>query len=132
MIHLDTSALIDALTGSRRSAGRLRAAIARGERILFSTLVLYEWLRGPRREEELAAQEALFPGASAVLFGPGEASLAAQLYRTVRSPRGREIDLAIAACALTHRAALWTLNPRDFSDIPRLRLFEAKGGSFGR
>jgi predicted nucleic acid-binding protein len=125
VIHLDTSILIDALTGPRRSAGRLRAAIGRGERILLSTLVLYEWLRGPRREEEIAAQEALFPGASAVAFGHDEASLAARLYGTVRSPRGREIDLAIAACALTHRAALWTLNPRDFSDVPQLRLLEA-------
>ena len=51
--------------------------------------------------------------------------MAARLYRTVRSPRGREIDLAIAACALMHRAALWTLNPRDFSDVPHLRLLEA-------
>lgn len=125
MIHLDTSLLIDALTGPRRSAGRLRAAIERGERILLSTLVLYEWLRGPRREEEIAAQEALFPGGSAVAFGRDEASLAARLYQTVRSPRGREIDLAIAACALTHRAALWTLNPNDFSDVPHLRLLES-------
>jgi len=59
-----------------------------------------------------------------VAFGNDEASLAARLYRIVRSPRGREIDLAIAACALTHRAAHWTLNPRDFSDIPQLRLVE--------
>jgi predicted nucleic acid-binding protein len=124
LILLDTSVLIDALTGPRRSARRLRAAIDRGERILISTLVLYEWLRGPRHEEEITAQEALFPGASAIAFGNDEASLAARLYRTVRSPRGREIDLAIAASALTHRAALWTLNPRDFSDIPHLRLVE--------
>jgi predicted nucleic acid-binding protein len=125
LILLDTSVLIDALTGPRRSARRLRVAIERGERILLSTLVLYEWLRGPRREEEIAAQEALFPGASAVAFGQDEASLAARLYQTVRSPRGREIDLAIAACALTQLAALWTLNPRDFSDVPHLRLLEA-------
>ncbi|MGH9366517.1 MAG: type II toxin-antitoxin system VapC family toxin, partial [Thermoanaerobaculia bacterium] len=120
--------LIDALTGPRRSAARLRAAIERGERILIPTLVLYEWLRGPRREEEIAAQEALFPGSNAVVFGNDEASLAASLYRIVRSPRGREIDLAIASCALTHRAALWTLNPRDFSDVPHLRLIEAGPG----
>ncbi len=42
----------------------------------------------------------------------------------MRRPRSREVDLAIAACALTQGAALWTLNPRDFSDIPRLRLFK--------
>ena len=123
MIHLDTSLLVDALTGPRRSAGRLRRAIERGDRILLSTLVLYEWLRGPRLREELAAQEALFPRDAAVPFGHEEAGLTADLYQTVPRPRGREIDLAVAACALTHAAALWTLNPEAFRDIPKLGLF---------
>lgn len=122
MIHLDTSVLIDALTGPRRSASQLRQRIDDRERILVSTLVLYEWLRGPRLREELEAQEALFPSALAIPFGPQEAAVAADLYRTLRRPRGRELDLAVAACALTHGAALWTLNPEDFRDIPDLRL----------
>jgi predicted nucleic acid-binding protein len=29
-----------------------------------------------------------------------------------------------AACALSDKAALWTLNPADFSDIPGLTLIE--------
>jgi hypothetical protein len=123
VIHLDTSVLIDALTGPRRSGPALRRVIEHGERAVLTTLVLYEWLRGPRRREELAAQEALFPRASAVAFGPEEAARAAALYRTVRRPRGRELDLAVAACALTHGAALWTLNPDDFRDLPELRLY---------
>ncbi|MBI4590883.1 MAG: PIN domain-containing protein [Candidatus Rokubacteria bacterium] len=122
MIHLDTSALIDALTGPRRSAAQLRTWIERGERILLSTLVLYEWLRGPRLQEEIRAQEALFPRETAVAFGPREAALAADLYRALRRPRGRELDLAVAACALAHGAALWTLNREDFRDIPDLRV----------
>ena len=48
MIVLDTSVLVDALTGPRRSAPALRRAIESGERLLLSSLVLYEWLRGPR------------------------------------------------------------------------------------
>jgi predicted nucleic acid-binding protein len=122
VIHLDTSVLIDALTGPRRSASQLRQRIDDRERILVSTLVLYEWLRGPRLREELEAQEALFPSALAIPFGPQEAAVAADLYRTLRRPRGRELDLAVAACALTRGAALWTLNPEDFRDIPDLRL----------
>lgn len=122
MIHLDTCVLVDALTGPRRSAAALRALIADGERISFSTLVLYEWLRGPRQPEELRAQEALFPADEAAGFGAGESALASELYLRVRRARGREIDLAIAATAILHDAALWTLNPRDFADIPRLRL----------
>jgi predicted nucleic acid-binding protein len=124
LIHLDTSVLIDALTGPRRSARALRALIEDGERIALSSLVLYEWRRGLRRPEELAAQEALFPAEEAAPFGAAEAAVAAELYRALSRPRGREIDLAIAACAITHRARLWTLNVRDFRDIPRPSLVE--------
>jgi predicted nucleic acid-binding protein len=123
VIHLDTSVLIDALTGPRRSAPAVRRAIEAGERIGFSCLVLYEWRRGPRSMPELEAQEALFPAEAAAPFGPREAEVAAQLYASVQRPRGREIDLAIAACALTYSASLWTLNRRDFVDIPELSLF---------
>jgi predicted nucleic acid-binding protein len=124
VIHLDTSVLVDALTGPRRSAPSLRALIDQRERVSFATLVLYEWRRGPRHPDELRGQEALFPGEAAVPFGPAEAMLAAELYRQVRRPRGRELDLAIAATAILHEAVFWTLNPRDFVDIPHLRLLQ--------
>ena len=80
-------------------------------------------LRGPRLPEELAAQEALFPREAAVPFGFEEAALAADLYRALGRPRGREISLVVAACALTHGAALWTLSARDFRDVANLALF---------
>jgi predicted nucleic acid-binding protein len=114
MIHLDTSVLGDALTGPRRSAPALRRHIEDGERLLLSAIVLYEWLQGP--------QEALFPRAHAVSFGPDEAARAAEPYRSGRRPRGRAIDLAVAASALSHGAAPWTLHPDDFRDVPALRL----------
>ena len=120
MLLLDTSVLIDGLTGPRNSAAALRRAIAGGERLLVPTLVLYEWLRGPRRPQELAAQEALFPRETAVSFSSQEAVLAAGLYSRLRKARGREIDLAIAACAIARNARLWTLNTEDFEDIPDL------------
>jgi predicted nucleic acid-binding protein len=123
LIQLDTSVLVDALSGTRRSAGVLRGVIEQGERVAISALVLYEWLRGPRVEAELADQEELFPHAQAVPFGPPEAALAARLYRTVPRARQRELDLAVAACALSHEAGFWTLNPGDFRDIPGLALF---------
>ena len=124
LIHLDTSLLVDALTGPRRSARDLRRVLADGERLSISTLVLYEWLRGPRVESELADQEALFPSADAVPFGPREAAIAADLYRVISRARRREFDLAVAACALTSEAALWTLNIPDFRNIPGLTLFD--------
>jgi predicted nucleic acid-binding protein len=127
MTHLDTSVLIEALSGQKPLAPRLRQLLDRGERIFLSTLVLYEWRRGPRIPEQLEAQEALFPSGDAIPFAPAEALVAADLYKKVKRPRGREIDIAIAACAVTHEAQLWTVNPADFKDIPRLTLLQFPG-----
>jgi predicted nucleic acid-binding protein len=126
MIHLDTSALIDALTGPRLSGPRLRRLIEEGERISLSSIVVFEWRRGPRTTEEIADQEDLFPSSDNIPFGATEALVAAEAYRKVKRPRGREIDIAIAACAIAHGASLWTLHPADFKDIPNLKLLPAE------
>lgn len=122
IVHVDTSALVDALSGPRRSLDALVSLTEQGHRLMLSTIVLYEWQRGPRTRVELAAQEELFPSDAAIPFGVAEATLAARLYREVARARGRERDLAVAACALVAGAAVWTLNPADFRDIPHLRL----------
>ena len=125
MIHLDNCILIDALTGPRRSLPALRAVISDGIRVGVSSLVLYEWRRGPRRDEELALETLLLDETAVTAFGPSEAKMAADLYRSVRRPRGRELDIAIAACAMTRGAQLWTLNVDDFRDIAGLELHSA-------
>ena len=122
IIHVDTSALVDALTGPRRSLERLMDFTEHGHRLELSTIVLYEWLRGPRTRADLAVQEELFPSERTAAFGPADAALAARLYSEMPRARGREIDLAIAACAMVNGAGVWTLNPGDFQDIPGLRL----------
>jgi predicted nucleic acid-binding protein len=122
IVHIDTSALVDALTGPRRSLDTLIGLVEAEHRIAISAPVLYEWLRGPRTRAELRAQEELLPADDAVPFGAVEARLAARLYTAVARPRGREIDLAVAACALAAGAALWTLNRKDFDDLSALRL----------
>lgn len=122
IVHVDTSALVDALTGPRRSLDTLVDLTRQGHRLMLSSIVLYEWRRGPRTRVELAAQEELFPSEAAVTFGAAEAVVASRLYKAVPRARGREIDLAVAACALVADAAIWTLNPADFRDIPDLRL----------
>ena len=124
MIHLDTSVLIDVFTGSQRSAFAFRQAIASGERLAISTLVLYEWRRGPRHPAELEVQDHLLPSIAAVPFDVTAAARAADLYRKIKRPRHRELDLAIAACALIQDAAFWTLDPADFRDIPGLALYQ--------
>ena len=122
IVHVDTSALVDALTGPRRSLDTLVDLTRQGHRLMLSSIVLYEWRRGPRTRVELTAQEELFPSESAVTFGAAEAVVASRLYKAVPRARGREIDIAVAACALVADAAMWTLNPADFRDIPDLRL----------
>jgi predicted nucleic acid-binding protein len=122
IVHLDTSVLIDTLAGPRPLLHSLEQLTERGDRAVISAIVLYEWLRGPRTRAELAAQEELFPREEAVTFATVEADMAAKLYAKVRRARNRELDIAIAACALVHGGALWTLNPDDFRDIPDLRL----------
>jgi predicted nucleic acid-binding protein len=89
---------------------------------VISTIVLYEWLRGPRTRVDLVVQEDLFPRAEALPFGMLEADMAAKRYTRIRRARQREFDIAVAACAIVHGGALWTLKRDDFKDIPDLRL----------
>ena len=122
IIHLDTSALVGALAGRRQSLPRLYEFVREGHRLKLSAPVLHEWLRGPRTIGELQDQEALMPRRGAVPFDTEAAVIAADLYAELDRVRSREMDLAIAACAITRDAALWTLDTEDFRDIPGLKL----------
>jgi predicted nucleic acid-binding protein len=126
MIHLDTSALVAALTADRPAGAALRGFLDQGILLGVSSLVLYEWWRGPRATTDLAYQELLFPRAAAFDFGTREAEVAADIYRRLGRRRRREMDIAIAACAISADASLWTLNPDDFRDIPGLTLAAAE------
>ena len=124
-IHLDTSVLIEVFATTRPLLPAYIAATDAGHRLIVSSLVLYEWLRGPRIASDIEVQRQLHPDDEIVLFGPLEAAMAANLYRQLKHARGRQMDIAIAACALEHGAALWTTNPNDFDDIAGLRLYVA-------
>lgn len=119
---LDTSLLVDAFSGDRRSGPALAEWLADGNRVAVSTLVLYEYLRGPRTAREINDVQELLTTALVVEFGRKEAEQSAAIYRGLGRARGRDMDIGIAACALEHGAALWTLNRRDFVDIPGLTL----------
>jgi predicted nucleic acid-binding protein len=122
LIFLDTSVVINCFTAGRPLGNRLIDFLRSGEEMAISSLVLYEWLRGPRTARELEQQERILPAEAAIPFGPSEAARAALLYRQVRRARTREFDLAIAATAILRQASLWTINPEDFKDIPDLKL----------
>jgi predicted nucleic acid-binding protein len=124
LVHLDTSVLVDAFSGAQRSLPALRSATAHGDVASFCTIVLYEWRRGPRTDEERQTVEAFFSTDVVAVFGPLEAARAADLFRLVKRARQRQADLAIAACAIEARASLWTLNRADFRDIPGLSLYD--------
>ena len=123
MILLDTSVIIGAFFPPRASAPALKRVMADGYQLLLSSLVLYEWRRGPRLPGEIEALELVFPASQARDFGSAEAIRAAELYRQVKNPRRREFDIALAGCAIEWGLELWTLNPGDFRDLPGLKLF---------
>ena len=122
MIIVDTSVLVTSLAGPKRNHPSLTRMLERGELMCLPTVVLYEWWRGPRTPEELAIQEVLFPVEFAIDFGPKEAEIAARIYRQASRARAREMDIAIAACAIAREAPLWTMNSVDFAGIPDLTL----------
>lgn len=113
---------MESFSGSRPLLNSFRALITQNELLALSSIVFHEWLRGPRLRQELDLQERAFPENAIRAFGPEEAVIAARLYRSVQRPRGREIDIMIAASAVRYDAELWTLNIADFKDIPGLRL----------
>lgn len=122
MIALDTSVLIDALTGPRRALGEFRQLVELRARLIVPTLVVFELLRGSRSERELADFDELIPAGSIVDFTAEEAVAAARLFGEVSRPHQRQLDLGIAAHAIVREARLWTLNRWDFADVPGLTL----------
>ena len=100
LIHLDTSVLVDAFTGTRRSLRHVESATVAGDILAFSALVGYEWLGGDQTQAERDAVGRLFGNHATVPFGEQVAARAASLFRTVA---------------------------RDFDDIPDLMLYRPRG-----
>jgi predicted nucleic acid-binding protein len=124
IIHLDTTVLIDALTAPWRSFDLLERSIDDRHTIAISAPTYFEWLRGSRTAEERASMREWFLEEQVAAFDAYAAITAAAIYRQLSRKRHRDIDIAIAACAIEHNAAFWTLNPEDFADIPGLRLYQ--------
>ena len=123
-VHVDTSALVDALTGSRRSLDALIGLAEEGHRLSISAIVLYEWLRGPRTRAELAVQEDLFPAGTgrAVRRGTGRSCRAAlrrsQVAEGPRNrPGGRRVRAARRRRAVDAPARGFSRSSRSRADL---------------
>ncbi len=126
MILLDTSVVIAAFGADRTAYAPLLKLLDHDEPVVLCTVVLYEWLRGPRTAPEIEFQERVLPAADALPFAQPEAALAADVYRSEKRARNREVDIMIAATAMYHKARLWTLSTSDFADISGLQLYKPR------
>ncbi|MYA17176.1 MAG: type II toxin-antitoxin system VapC family toxin [Gammaproteobacteria bacterium] len=55
-------------------------------------------------------------------FSEGLASMAAEVFRQLGSPRRRAADIAIGVTAASRDATLMSHNARDFAGIPGVRV----------
>jgi predicted nucleic acid-binding protein len=125
--HLDTDFLVYAISqaGPER---RLLLELAGSEaEIQMSAVAWYEFSRGPRTPEQLAAARSFFFEDGIVGFSEELAAAAAEAFRRLGSPRRRAADVAIGATAAALDAVLLTRNARDFAGIDGLRVKVASG-----
>lgn len=115
---LDTSVLIG---GDPPADVEAAISVASITELHFGLLVTDDPEERARRADRLAAVEAAFdPIPISVEIGRGWGRLAAAVARRGGKPRRRQIDLAIAATALTEGVPLLTHNVADFDIIKDL------------
>ena len=122
MYHLDTDFLVYAIGCAGPERERLLSLSETDVPIQISSIAWYEYSRGPRRPEQLAAARSFFLEDGVVPFSEEIAGEAAMLFQSLGSPRRRAADVAIAATAIARGAILLSRNSRDFEDMPGLRL----------
>jgi predicted nucleic acid-binding protein len=104
--------LIRALVRNSPQDKRVREWLRAGEGLGISALGWAEFLSGPIEAEAFAVVARLVP--RCLPFGEDEAPLAARLFNDTGRRRGSLMDCMIAATAIRHRAALATVDERDF------------------
>ena len=119
--HLDTDFLILAMTHRRGPEhDRLLELLRSRAFVEISAVAWYEFVRGPRTPEVLAAGRSVFGETGILPLDESVAERAGALYRGALANRRRAADLAIAAHAISRRAILLTHNPRDYAGIEGL------------
>ena len=127
---IDTSVVIDL---QHVSANELPSELA------ITAITLAELAAGPlatndpeeqaRRQDRLQRAESTF---QALPFDTAAARAYGRIYATViaagRRPRGRQVDLLIAATVLAEGLPLYTCNPGDFEHLTGLQVFAVTRG----
>ena len=121
-IHLDTDFLVLALSRAGSERVRLMELASSDTMIQISSIAWYEFARGPRIPEQVAVARAFFLDDGVIPFSEELATLSAEVFRELGSPRRRAADIAIGVTAAAMEARLLTRNARDFEDIPGLEV----------
>jgi predicted nucleic acid-binding protein len=121
-VHLDTDFLVFALSLAGPERRKLTGVAESESSIQMSAIAWYEFARGPRTPEQLAVARGLLMEDGVIPFSEDLAWRAADVFRSLGSPRKRAADIAIGVTAAASDALLLTRNSRDFAGIPNLRL----------
>jgi predicted nucleic acid-binding protein len=122
LVHLDTGFLVYALSVRGPERKKLDELARSEAQIEICAVAWYEFSRGPRTPEQLAVARSLFGSDGIVPFSEELAGRAAEVFRSLGSPRKRAADIAIGVTAAAAGAALLTRNAKDFARIPGLEL----------
>jgi predicted nucleic acid-binding protein len=122
LFHVDTDFLVFAVTVRGPERRRMTKLLDSESPIEASSLVWYEFARGPRTPEQLAVARDIFGSEGIVPFSEELAEAAADQFRRLGSPRKRAADIAIGVVARSRNAVLLTRNARDFAGLDGLML----------
>jgi len=122
LVHLDTDFLVYAVTSSGVEHRRLRVLSGTETQIQISSVVWYEFCRGPRTPDQIAVARSFFFEDSILPFSEELSILAADVFRQLQSTRRRSSDIAIGVTAAAMGALLITRNAADFAGIPGLEI----------
>lgn len=121
-VHLDTDVLVYALSVDGPERRRVVQLAESEAEVQMSAVAWYEFSRGPRTPEQLGVARSFFFDDGIVPFSEEIASIAAEVFRNLGSPRKRASDIAIGVTASAMEAVLLTRNAKDFAGIPALRI----------
>lgn len=117
-VHLDASYLIRCLT-EREEWLKLEALGQSDRPIQMSAIAWYEFCRGPRTPQQVAAARSFLLEDGVLAFTEDLAEAAANVFRRQGS-RARVADIAIGTTAVAYSARLLTHNREDFNVVPGL------------